>query len=308
MDESSANEQPNRRHPMAGCAVVGLGTLLLLALLVSAAGRAIRNVRDGIAAGEWATSGLVAAILAIVTVAVLASALKERHRWARRLAQLGPILRASVLTAYVGVLVMCLYGIVLLAAFARGLNQWVVDQAPVMQALVLVALGAIAATFLYRLLNRERRGELIRALVDARFGVLYAPAFLVLAASVALTASSALLLVGADHRWWELLAPGGGDSGSQVIDLDGLANEALTSKLVLWEMLDLAPIVELPRTLAWEEPPLTYDDWEVGLVLLAFKAVAGVALLAAGKTLFDAWGGRRDRRAQRAANSAAGEM
>ena len=306
MDESSAYDQPNRRHPVAGCVVVVLGGLVLLAFLVSGVARAIRNVRDGITAGEWATLGLIASCLAIVVVAVLVSALKERHRWARRLAQLGLFLRATVLTAYVGVLVLCLYGIVLLAAFASGVNQWVVDQAPVLQALVLVGLGAMAAAFLYRLLGRERRGEVITALVDARFGVLYALAFLLLAASVALTASSALLLVGADHRWWDLLGPDGGDTGVQVVDLDGLADEALTSKLVLWEMLDLVPIVELPRTLAWEEPPVTYEDWGVGLVLLAFKGVAGVALLAAGKALFDAWVSRDDRRARRAIDAAGG--
>jgi hypothetical protein len=169
-----------------------------------------------------------------------------------------------------------------------------------MQALVLVALGAMAFVFLFRLLNRDRRGVILNNLVDAQLSWLLAPAFLALAASVALTVSSALILVGADHQWWDLLVSDGNGPSSHVVDVEELANEALTPKLVLWEMLDLAPIVELPRTLAWEEPPVSYEDWGVGFVLLAVKGVAGVALLAAGKALFDAWAGREHRRAGRA--------
>ncbi len=66
---------------------------------------------------------------------------------------------------------------------------------------------------------------------------------------------------------------------------------------MLWETLDLIPIVKMPRTLAWEKPPLTYEDWGVGMVLVAFKGVAGVALIATGKALLEAWAERKRRRA-----------
>jgi len=108
MDESAANESPNQRRSAGGCAAVGLVTLVLLVLLVSAVARAISNVRDGITAGEWATSALVAAIIAIVVVAVLVSALKERHRWAARLTELGRALGTGAFAAYIGMLVLLL--------------------------------------------------------------------------------------------------------------------------------------------------------------------------------------------------------
>jgi hypothetical protein len=143
-------------------------------------------------------------------------------------------------------------------------------------------------------------------LVDRRFGVLFAPAFLTVAASVALAASSAVLLVGADHSWWELRAPSGDDPTPRVVDSNRLAEEALTSKLVLWETLDLVPIVDLPRTLAWEQPPLSYEDWGVGMVLVVFKGVAGVAILATGQALLEAWAGRDERRSARVTTAASG--
>lgn len=304
VDESGDNGHPRKRHSVAGRVGATLLGLVFLLMTVSVVARLIGNLSDGISADEWATIGIIAVLLAIVVVALLASELKERHPWAMKLSQVGRAVGSGVVTAYSALLVMCAYAVVLLAAFSPGLNRWVVDRPPVVQGLVFAALGAMVVVFLYRLRNKDRRGELLKKLVDGPLGVLTAPAFLVLAASVALTAASMLLLVGADHRWWDLRAPGGDDTSSQVVEIGGLADETLPSKLVLWEMLDLVPIVKIPRTLAWEEPPITYEDWGAGFVLLVFKGVAGVALLGAGRALFEAWPGRHARRAQRGADLA----
>ena len=285
--ESRANERPS-----AAFRAIAIVVLLLIGLFVlSVAYAAIRGVSDGVSASDI---GVGAAMIALVTVAVVVHAREERPSWKSRVAEIWNAVAPRLVIAYAALLVMLLYAVVLLVAFSPGLNLWVVDQTPVMQALILAALGAMVFVFLRRLLNRKRRQGLINSLMDAPLGVLGAPAFLVLAASVALTASSALLLVGADHGWWEMHAASG-LTDSRVVDADELATGTLTSKLVLWEMLDMIPVIEVPRTLVWDEP-LGYDDWGPGVVLLAFKGIAGVALIAAGKSVFDAWDGRDARR------------
>jgi hypothetical protein len=266
----------------------------------------IKNLSDGVSPGEWAGIGFVAAIVVMILITWFFPKLKERYQWARRLEELGPRIVAGALTTTAVFYAMSLFVIVLLGAFSPGLNEWLVDQAPVVQAAVLVVLGAIAVVALRLVLRRNRRDQLVTGLLDRPFGVLTAPAFLLVLASVALSASSALLLVGADHKWWALLAPSGQDPTPQVVGSHRLAEGALTSKLVLWHMLDLIPIVKLPQTLAWDQPPLSYEDWGVGMVLLALKGVAGVALLASGKALLDAWPGRHERRAQRAIKTEGG--
>jgi hypothetical protein len=306
MDERDAHERPHGRHPVARRIGGSLVLLVLLSFVVSLVATAINNLRDGITAAEWATIGFVAAIVTIAVAAAVLSELEDRYPWARRLTRVGKHVGAGAVTAYEAVVAICVYVVVLLAAFASGFNHWLIDRAPVVQAAVVMILGAIAAAILHRMLNRTRRRKFITELVDRRFGVLYAPAFLTVAASVALAASSAVLLVGADHSWWELRASSNSDPTPRVVETDRLADEALTSKLVLWETLDLVPIVKLPRTLAWEKPPLSYEDWGVGMVLLAFKAVAGVSILATGKALLDAWAGRSERRAPHASVSGMG--
>ena len=296
-DKICANEASRARHPTAVRVVKILCLAVVILIVASVVTTAIRNVSDGISAAEWATGGGVTASVALVSVAVLVGALQERYSWASRVERTWSAIAHNFVISYAALLVMLLYTVVLLAAFSPGLNLWVVDQAPLMQGLVLVSLGAMAFMFLRRLLSRKRREDLIQRLVDAPLGLLGAPAFLVLAACVALTASSGVLLIGADHGWWEMQASSGEPTDSQVVDSAELANGALSSKLVLWEMLDMVPVIEVPRTLTWEEP-LSYDDWGPGLVLLAFKGVAGVALIAAAKSVFDAWAGRETRRTE----------
>src|SRR5262245_13349131 len=82
---------------------------------------------------------------------------------------------------------------------------------------------------------------------------------------------------------------------SNLMSMTGGSADAVTpgsiSDFFLWHFLDAVPLLEVTETLGWR-PPLTYDSFSVGCMLLLFKTVVILPVIGAFT-----WYGTRERSA-----------
>jgi hypothetical protein len=144
--------------------------------------------------------------------------------------------------------------------------------------LILIVWGLLLALGLFVISTATRRQRLFEAL--GRFGFLVPPIY-----------SADLLVVAALFFSWATFLLAERDLVRFLPGADLSDSEAILG-LYLWHFLDAVPLLEVPATLSWERP-LVYDDARVGLLVLAFKVVVIVPVLAA---FTGYWAWRRARR------------
>jgi hypothetical protein len=71
------------------------------------------------------------------------------------------------------------------------------------------------------------------------------------------------------------------DRGLLELQGEGISSDTIVDKaiaLYAWHLLDAIPLLEIPKTLRWEEPYSYTDSWS-GAVLLAFKGFVILPLI-----------------------------
>ncbi len=172
---------------------------------------------------------------------------------------------------------LCLLITTLPIALFHALSRWMLDRLPLSyQVAVLVAWGLLLSGAIWLIGTAENRIRLYRTL--GRIGAL-APliyTFNVLWIATVFFALATCLLAGQDAN--SIILPKADGSSTAGI---AKPQERFSYLLdfFLWHFLDEIPLLNVNKTLQWEEP-LKYHGW-VGPVLLLFKvAVTGPAIAA----------------------------
>jgi hypothetical protein len=161
---------------------------------------------------------------------------------------------------------LCILAALAPAVAARWLSEFVLERLPGgAQIAVFCVWGTLLAVALIAIATEERRTRLFGALI--RFGPFTASAYslgvLFLAILFFSSVTYAMTRSGA-VRFTDALMPAAGR----------------VSDFYLWHFLDAIPLVDVTRTLRWDEP-LTYTSHRVGWLLLAFKVTVIVPVIAA---------------------------
>jgi hypothetical protein len=160
---------------------------------------------------------------------------------------------------------------------------------PVVQILMLCGGGVVGWAVLFPLLNERRRIALIwygRNKHDdvnrPRWWV--APSYCAAATTACITIWAGAFLFGADHGWFHFTT----GSGRTPVPIGDMARRGLPAKTLLWSLADMVPAIDIPKTMAIEEPPLSYDALIIGVLMVAFKISVGISAITTGRAYVEA--------------------
>jgi hypothetical protein len=101
---------------------------------------------------------------------------------------------------------------------------------------------------------------------------------LIVSVSISLWNQLLLLLAKRDVVWFYLAQPKAGAAPPEQVSLTNLINGNHIFRLLMWQLGDMVPSLNVNDTLGFEQP-LFYTSFVASWLVLAFKVIVGLALI-----------------------------
>jgi hypothetical protein len=229
---------------------------------------------------DWALAGVGA-----LTAAWLLSYYVSPTSWS---AQIATALQPGAAKVVIGavwawalLLLACGYLLLLVAPFSEGLQTQEVGAPLIVQVAIIVVLLGVTFHLLFPLVKPKPRAMLVWRFTQGRFTAkaLFALFFgLIVSTSIALWDQLLLLLARLGAAGFYLVPPGTGEVPAERVPLADLINGNHIFSLLVWQIGDMVPTLRVNDTIGFGQP-LFYTSPAVGWLVLAFKAIVGLALI-----------------------------
>lgn len=266
---NGSEEPPSRVLATLGCLPMVAGAAIGLALAYGS-----------LHGWDWALAGLC-----VLAVSWLLSYLLVPTPWLKRRGErLEPVAtKAGTGATLVWALAFAAswYLAALVMPFDAGVQSWAVGSALVVHVLIIFVLVVVTFHLLFPLIAPKQQRMLVWRVARGKpIAKLQVVLFfgLIVSGSISLWNQLLLRLAKHDVVWFYLTQPKAGAAPPERVSLTDLINGNHILRLLMWQLGDMVPSLNVNDTLGFEQP-LFYSSFVASWLVLAFKVIVGLALI-----------------------------